>query len=314
MNCRLVYCFPSPLTPSNYCLQKKDLRTSDNEFLIHICELCWNKVIEFEQFYEQIENIQNIYEKHFLKDDGTYVSFEDPNQYYIDVDSIHSQFKLEVNETLVEEDKKSTYIEPFCTINVDFENDGKLLPENHDFKSNLNEEQQSIKPEITKVEIVDCNEPEIEASNSKDVLLSDNESDRNFETSFSDDEYDYNGSDDTSEDEVEEKTKKRTKTSPKLDKLQPGTSRQSKKSKGKITVQATMNFLGEDTQKLLRYVQLKCDICSDNRTFESFSDVQVHFSDAHNRAGYVICCNRKFRRIGRVLQHCTWHDNPEAFK
>lgn len=281
---------------------------------MHICEACWNKVIQFDQFYAQIENIQNIYEKHFLKDDGTYVSFDDQSQYYMELDSIHSQLKLELNETVMEEDKKSTCIEPFCTINVDFENDGKLLPENHDLKLNSNEEP-SVKPEITKVELVECNEPEIEASdNNKDVLFSDNESERNFETSFSDDEYDYNGSDDTSDDEVEEKTKKRTKTSPKLDKNQPGTSKQSNKSRGKITVQATMNFLGEDTQKLLRYVQLKCDICSDNRTFESFSDIQVHFSDAHNRAGYVICCNRKFRRIGRVLQHCTWHDNPEAFK
>lgn len=211
----------------------------------------------------------------------------------------------------MKEDKKSTYIEPFCSINVDFDlNDGKLSAENHDLRLNSNEEP-SIKSEITKVEIVDCNAPEFRASDSKNVLFSDNESERNFETSISDDEYDYNGSDDTSEDEVEEKRKMK---STKLDKKQPRTSRQSNKSKGEITVQATMNFLGEDTQKLLRYVQLKCDICSDNRTFESFSDVLVHFSDAHNRTGYVICCNRKFRRMARVLQHCTWHDNPEAFK
>lgn len=280
---------------------------------MHICDVCWNKVIEFEQFYERIENIQSIYEKHFSKDDGTYVSFEDPSQYYAEVGSIRSQFNLELNESAV--DKKSSFIAPFCTMNVDFgndENDCNLLAEKHDLKRKLNEES-SVKPEIAEVKIDDYVEPEMELCDNKNGLSSDNESETNFET-FSDDEYDYNGSDDTSEDEVEEKTKKRTKTSPKSDRKQSGTSKQSNKSRGKITVQATMNFLGEDTQKLLRYVQLKCDICSDNRTFESFSDVQVHFSDTHKRAGYVICCNRKFRRIGRVLQHCTWHDNPEAFK
>lgn len=59
---------------------------------------------------------------------------------------------------------------------------------------------------------------------------------------------------------------------------------------------------------------MKCDVCCDGKIYESFADIQNHFLDIHQQNGYIICCNRKFRRIGRILQHCIWHENPDAFK
>lgn len=71
----------------------------------------------------------------------------------------------------------------------------------------------------------------------------------------------------------------------------------------------------EDDMKLvLKYVKMKCDICCHDETFNTFSDCKRHYRDVHNENGYVLCCNRKFRRIVRVVQHCIWHENPEAFK
>lgn len=277
-----------------FILQKKDLSCADDdEFLMHICQICWHKITDFDQFYVQIENIQDSYNKQFLKEDGTFISFEDQSQFYVEVDGIHSEFKAKLSKI---EDKKPSLMEPFYTINVE---------ENEDKSSEEIEMKPHIVDEVDFAKLEQTSNDEISAS--KDAPLS--EDDRDYEM-YSDDDR----SSDSSYEEVEEKPKKSTKTASKSKKKSSETSKRSRKLKRKFTVQATMNVLDEDNERLLRYIQMKCDLCNDDRMFETFSDIQVHFLDAHNQSGYIICCNRKFRRIGRVLQHCTWHDNPEAFK
>lgn len=156
------------------------------------------------------------------------------------------------------------------------------------------------------------------ASSNTDILNTDsnelNEDDYSFSYDNEDDDDEIeDSSSDTSYVEIKETPKKAGPKSSKTKKThKKGESSKLKKCNRKISV-TTVNVMDED-RRLLSYVQMKCDVCSDDRVFESFSDIQTHFLDIHNQNGYIICCNRKFRRIGRVLQHCTWHDNPEAFK
>lgn len=89
--------------------------------------------------------------------------------------------------------------------------------------------------------------------------------------------------------------------------------RRSVKGKEKV-VQIAENTDEYDMKLIMKYVKMKCDICCHDETFGSFSDCKRHYRDVHNENGYVLCCNRKFRRIVRVVQHCIWHENPEAFK
>lgn len=142
----------------------------------------------------------------------------------------------------------------------------------------------------------------------------DDDKDYNFE-----DMEDEDGSSDTSysNDKTTEKANSTSTRPNMIRKKKKRTAKHLKSSTSKFSKKisvTTVNVLDENNKRLLQYVQMKCDICSDDHIFDSFADIQSHFMDTHNQNGYVMCCNRKFRRIGRVLQHCTWHDNPEAFK
>lgn len=321
IDCYLPYSF------SLHILQKRDLSIVDSvSLLTQLCELCWQKIDEFNQFFEQVENIQASYNRQFLTDDGCFMTFEDSSQYCVEVDKIHNEFASKIFNNQI--DDKKLYIEPFCMINVD-ENMVKTLNESSQRANVFDEKPTEIKQEHVPIE------ESGEMLSSADVLntdstgvLSDCEDDISyvFEVENDDDEDDDgdDGDDDdtdgnTSSDDYSEVREKRRKAAgrssiPKRSSMSgKGRSKKSKKFNKKISV-TTVNVLDEDNKRLLSYVQMKCDMCADDREFDSFSEIQNHFLDTHKQNGYIMCCNRKFRRIGRVLQHCTWHDNPEAFK
>ncbi|XP_031638313.1 transcription factor grauzone-like [Contarinia nasturtii] len=316
----------------NILFEKRDLSTADgvNSILTQLCDLCWSKIDEFNQFCVQVENIQTTYNRQFLQDSGSYTTFEQPNQYFTEIEKIHNEFASKMFNQQIEDKKSFSFIEPFCMINVD-ENDVAKIASDSNQKSNDSHvkepETLHIKEEHGNIEYVS------EELNSTDILNTDELSDCDDDISYiyeedededdDDRDDDNNFSSDTSyaSESKEKKRKSSGKTATKTAKLSSKSkktssdkiSKHSKKTNKKISV-TTVNVLDEDNKRLLSYVQMKCDVCSDDRVYDSFADIQTHFLDIHNQNGYIICCNRKFRRIGRVLQHCTWHDNPEAFK
>lgn len=288
-----------------------------------LCDLCWQKVDEFNQFCMQVDNIHASYNRHFLRDDVQLEVFGDSQKYFLEVEKIHNEFASKMQL----DDKKSiTYIEPFCIINVDdtatkMQNDTRHKADEY---SNKGTESVRIKQERETLG-ENCDDE----LNKADILrtesmtgFSDFDDDVSYVFEDEEDEDcddDDNSSIDTSSSESNEKWRKpptkisKSKKSSKEKKCEGKSSKKSKRSGKKFSV-TTVNVLDEDNRRLLSYVQMKCDVCSDDRVFDSFSEIQTHFLDIHNQTGYIMCCNRKFRRIGRVLQHCTWHDNPEAFK
>lgn len=78
-------------------------------------------------------------------------------------------------------------------------------------------------------------------------------------------------------------------------------------------IKARMTKDKADTQ-IKEFVSLVCDICQDNHQYLTFKDVQEHYQHKHQLRGYVTCCDKKFLRKDRLMNHITIHINPDAFK
>lgn len=274
------------------------------------------------------------------------MEFDDAQQFYIQVENMHSNYAGHLKDE-IEVDKKLDYIEPFCIINVD-ENDTK----NRKNVRNLYTETDRIDTVATKSSLskavgqtdVSVDVGAASGSSSRrsikikketeqipnsadygDDIDDDDENDEEDDDDATKNDEDYDDinylkdeedgqSSDSSYVQSRPKEKIRSKSKKiikKKKKKRPSYNESGGKSK---KVVATSGVLDENSQRLLKYIEMKCDVCCDGNLYETFADIQNHFLDVHQQNGYVMCCNRKFRRIGRVLQHCTWHENPEAFK
>ncbi|XP_062552818.1 zinc finger protein 234-like isoform X2 [Armigeres subalbatus] len=64
-----------------------------------------------------------------------------------------------------------------------------------------------------------------------------------------------------------------------------------------------------------QHMSLYCNICGDSSEhFDNFSKLLKHFKETHETRGYAVCCDRKFFRKDRLLDHFALHINPNAFK
>lgn len=300
-----------------------------SDIITHLCELCWQRIDDFQQFCIQVENIQKLYEQHFRKEDGTYTIFEDIDQYHMQIESIHNEFVSHMpKQSVIDDERKLEFMEPFCIINVDETPSTVKTPTTKTTSLNVQvKEEQGHREDYLSDESETLNATDALNTDSIAEENCDENSDNEDEFNLMDDDGDHNDeendemSSDSSYQKVKDAPKKRSprpkrkRSSNVDDKKEKSSPRKASNKKfGKKLTVTSVNVLDENNRRLLQYVQMKCDVCSDDRQFDSFADIQTHFIDVHRQSGYIICCNRKFRRIGRVLQHCTWHDNPEAFK
>lgn len=271
-----------------------------------------------------VEDIHISYVRHFLKDDGTFNEFDNISEYYVQVDDIHNMYAKQLLKHSGDE-KKIDYIEPFCVINVDesesntsknkqmeTSTSANYVPaENDQLTTSLDQPMAGMKNE-TQREKEEAEPMDVNGCEESMMPDHDDEGDGDEDEEFVDDE-DYEGETDSSEEQYEPSIDKASQqSSKKRTGADEGSDAGNKRTK---FMKTGLDFGTADDRSilLLKYVQLKCDICSD-REFHSFSDVQRHFWAEHDQNGYVRCCNRKFRRLARILQHCRWHENPEAFK
>lgn len=69
--------------------------------------------------------------------------------------------------------------------------------------------------------------------------------------------------------------------------------------------------------QIQQFVQLSCDLCanSNKHYYRKFKDLIEHYRFEHgSQRGYAVCCEKKFYRKDRLVNHITNHVNPEAFK
>ncbi|XP_058811323.1 zinc finger protein 271-like [Topomyia yanbarensis] len=65
-------------------------------------------------------------------------------------------------------------------------------------------------------------------------------------------------------------------------------------------------------QFIADHINLECDTCSSK--FATFTDLQKHSTAQHEKLAYVFCCDFKFCRKPRLIDHMLYHLNPNQFQ
>jgi hypothetical protein len=74
---------------------------------------------------------------------------------------------------------------------------------------------------------------------------------------------------------------------------------------------------GEGQEKSIsQYCKMECFMCTEEIRFEKWLDMKRHYRSAHQMEGYVMCscCNRKFVKRSKILEHVVRKQNPDLFK
>ncbi|XP_017011254.2 transcription factor grauzone [Drosophila takahashii] len=62
--------------------------------------------------------------------------------------------------------------------------------------------------------------------------------------------------------------------------------------------------------------RLECCLCggSDDDQFQSFAEMKRHFRSHHQSAGYVVCCQRRYKKRALYVDHLRMHNDPDYFR
>lgn len=61
------------------------------------------------------------------------------------------------------------------------------------------------------------------------------------------------------------------------------------------------------------FFDLNCLMC-DHPAFLTFTLMKKHMENKHNTIGYVTCCNKKLYRREAIMEHISYHLNPNQFE
>ncbi|XP_062538414.1 transcription factor grauzone-like [Armigeres subalbatus] len=68
-----------------------------------------------------------------------------------------------------------------------------------------------------------------------------------------------------------------------------------------------------DNEKMIaENINLECDSCQ--KKFESFGSLQKHSSKEHSKLAYVFCCDLRFNKKPRLIDHVLFHLDPTSFQ
>ncbi|GAB0094664.1 transcription factor grauzone [Sergentomyia squamirostris] len=117
---------------------------------------------------------------------------------------------------------------------------------------------------------------------------------------------------DSSESEESADEKKRKATKRKRTSIRKGKNQQDSKPQNRMRHRPTKEIAEGNLKKIEEYFKMDCNICP--QSYRKLKDLQSHYREVHNREGYVVCCNTKFKRPSKILEHFDHHMNPNAFK
>lgn len=128
---------------------------------------------------------------------------------------------------------------------------------------------------------------------------------------YPDADFDYAGDEEELELDAEfkvEAIEKRTKSSPKK-----VTKESNKPKKKRIRWPAGLGTMakGNEDELIRSVVSLQCNDCSHSAS--TFDELMAHYKQDHDKDGVLYCCERKFTRRFKLLDHVRLHVNPNEF-
>lgn len=68
----------------------------------------------------------------------------------------------------------------------------------------------------------------------------------------------------------------------------------------------------EEDDQISDFYKLDCDLCG--QKFQKFLSLNRHYKIKHKVRGYVTCCEKKFNRRFKIIQHLQYHRDPKTFR
>ncbi|XP_052850559.1 transcription factor grauzone [Drosophila gunungcola] len=60
--------------------------------------------------------------------------------------------------------------------------------------------------------------------------------------------------------------------------------------------------------------RLECCMCGGEDQFQNFAEMKRHFRNQHQSAGYVVCCQRRYKKRALYVDHLRMHNDPDYFR
>lgn len=60
-------------------------------------------------------------------------------------------------------------------------------------------------------------------------------------------------------------------------------------------------------EQIRTFFDMNCDVCDCN--FKTFMEAKLHYRKKHKQIGYLICCEEKFIKRFKILDHVALHLN-----
>ncbi|XP_005179367.1 transcription factor grauzone [Musca domestica] len=275
----------------------------NDELRSHICLVCWERIHDFHEFYEQAERIHAEYQssrKHKvnIKQEELPTSTNSIKEENEEVFSDMLQLEIEIGETPKTRDvDEKPEKNPLEDLQKDLEDE---------IGANLEEED---------VQVLD-----IWQSNPLDDELkshgTDSESDNGSNSEdYEQSEYSDEESNSPEEEEVakgEQKNKDTAKTERRKRKPKTSTKQTTDAVKKKRKVQ--YRFDHNHTEEMIqKHIPMGCNLCV--FVGKSFADIVGHFKVCHPKTRpYIMCCDKKFTKRFYVAQHALKHEDPNCFK
>lgn len=67
-----------------------------------------------------------------------------------------------------------------------------------------------------------------------------------------------------------------------------------------------------ENKQIMEFYQMTCDVCS--FLAEDYRSLLTHFKKEHKRKAFIVCCKRKLVSKKALLNHITFHSDPNAFR
>ncbi|XP_001355559.3 transcription factor grauzone [Drosophila pseudoobscura] len=90
------------------------------------------------------------------------------------------------------------------------------------------------------------------------------------------------------------------------------------KPKPKHQIESDLDIRSSNSGEMDSYIaahgRLECCQCGGDSQFQNFAELKRHYRSEHQTAGYVVCCQRRYKKRALYVDHLRMHNNPDYFR